>query len=207
MSNGAILVGYSGHSYVVYDILNANQISCYQYCEEAEKNRNPFNLTYLGSEFDNDILSQNRDSDFYLAVGNNVIRSKIYQHLSRLDINMPSLVHPCSIISKFCSIDYGSVIMPGVVINPASKIGKGVICNTSSVIEHEASIGDFVHIAPGAVLAGNVAIGKNSFIGANSVIKQGVQIGTNVTVGAGSVIIENVPDNSLVYGNPGKLKL
>ena len=96
--------------------------------------------------------------------------------------------------------------MPGVVINSFVNIGKGVICNTSSVIEHECSIDDFSHIAPGAVLAGNVSIGKHCFIGANSVIKQGVRIGNGVTIGAGSVVLKDVSENSIVFGNPAKLK-
>jgi acetyltransferase-like isoleucine patch superfamily enzyme len=47
--------------------------------------------------------------------------------------------------------------------------------------------------------------GKHICIGANAVVKQGITIGRNCMIGAGSVIIKNVPDNSTIVGNPGKI--
>ncbi|MCL5018367.1 MAG: hypothetical protein M1416_01215 [Candidatus Pacearchaeota archaeon] len=35
----------------------------------------------------------------------------------------------------------------------------------------------------------------------------GLTIGENAIVGAGSVVTKDVPANSIVYGNPAKLKL
>ena len=50
--------------------------------------------------------------------------------------------------------------------------------------------------------AGRVKIGNNVFIGMNSTILKGVTIGNNVVIGANSLINKNVPDNSVVVGNP-----
>ena len=36
-------------------------------------------------------------------------------------------------------------------------------------------------------------------------ILPGVKIGRNSFIGAGSVIIKNIPENSVVYGNPSKI--
>ena len=63
----------------------------------------------------------------------------------------------------------------------------------------------YVHISPKATLCGNVSVGRLSHIGAGSVVIQGVKIGENVTIGAGSVILKDIPDNSIVVGNPGKI--
>ena len=49
-----------------------------------------------------------------------------------------------------------------------------------------------------------VVIGNNVFIGINSIVMPGVKIGNNVVVGAGSVVTKEVPDNSVVAGNPAK---
>jgi acetyltransferase-like isoleucine patch superfamily enzyme len=49
-----------------------------------------------------------------------------------------------------------------------------------------------------------IHIGENSFIGARSTILPSTHIGDNVIVGAGSVVKGNVPDNSIVMGNPAK---
>ena len=50
--------------------------------------------------------------------------------------------------------------------------------------------------------AGRVIIGNNVFIGMNATILKGVTIGNNVVIGANSLINKDVPDNSVVVGNP-----
>ena len=49
------------------------------------------------------------------------------------------------------------------------------------------------------------SIGNNVFIGAKSIIMYGVNIGNNVVVAAGSVVTKDVPDGSIVGGNPAKI--
>lgn len=51
-----------------------------------------------------------------------------------------------------------------------------------------------------------VTIGDNVWIGGNSVIFPGVTIGDNVTVGGGSVVTKDIPDNTLAYGNPCRVR-
>jgi acetyltransferase-like isoleucine patch superfamily enzyme len=51
----------------------------------------------------------------------------------------------------------------------------------------------------------NIEIGNNVFIGMNSILLPGVKIGNNVIVGAGSVVRGNIPDYSIIFGNPAKV--
>ena len=46
----------------------------------------------------------------------------------------------------------------------------------------------------------------NVNIGANSTILCGIRIGKGSTIGAGSVVTKDVPPNTLVYGNPAKVR-
>ena len=48
-------------------------------------------------------------------------------------------------------------------------------------------------------------IGKDCVIGINSIILPGVRIGNEVIVGAGAVVTKDIPDNSIVVGNPAKV--
>lgn len=204
--NHNIIIGYSGHSYVVLDVLSASGVNCYGYCDLQKKENNPFSLEYLGKDQDEEVAKKLTNFNAYLGIGDNNIRAKGFFFLKKYYLNFPVAIHPRSIVSQFTNIEEGVVVMAGAIINPFATIGAGTICNTGSIIEHECKVGRFVHLAPGSVLAGNVEIGEYSFIGANSVIRQGIKIGKNVLVGAGSVIVKDIQDNSVVYGNPSNRK-
>ena len=48
-------------------------------------------------------------------------------------------------------------------------------------------------------------IGNNVTVCAAATIVGGVRIGNNVTIGAGTVVVKDVPDNSVVVGNPMRI--
>ena len=50
-----------------------------------------------------------------------------------------------------------------------------------------------------------VTIGDDCWIGGGSIICPGVTIGNRCVVGAGSVVTKNVPDGSVVAGNPARI--
>lgn len=200
MKNVAI-IGYSGHSYVVIDVVQLLGYNIIGYFEKKEVENNPFELKYLGDER---LFEFNDDICCIIAIGDNTIRYKIYNYLIEKKVNILSLIHPKANVSNLSMIKEGTVVFQGASINAFANIGKGVIINTSSVVEHECVVGDFSHIAPSAVLAGNVKVGTNTFIGANSVIKQGISIGNNVIIGAGSVVLKDISDNTTWVGNPAK---
>lgn len=206
MNKPIIIIGYSGHAFVVCDVFISQQQEVIGYCDQKEMNKNPFNLTYLGSEREENTLNIISKNDWFIGIGNNKIRRAIFENLIQNKLQNPvNAIHKSAIIGAEVKIGSGVMIGSNSSINALAQIGNGVICNTGSIIEHECIIGDFVHIAPGAVLAGNVEVGAGSFIGANSVVKQGIKIGKDVILGAGSVVIRDIPDNVTVVGNPSKI--
>ena len=52
---------------------------------------------------------------------------------------------------------------------------------------------------------GEIVIGDNTFVGARVSVLLGSTIGKNCIIGANSVIKGNIPDNSIVVGNPSKI--
>ncbi|WP_052483710.1 DapH/DapD/GlmU-related protein [Flavobacterium sp. MEB061] len=50
-----------------------------------------------------------------------------------------------------------------------------------------------------------IVINDDVWIGANSVILPGVTIGTGAVIGAGSIVTKDVPEYSIVAGNPAKI--
>ena len=93
-------------------------------------------------------------------------------------------------IGKGTKIGYGGI---AVVIHKDAKIGKNCIIGTCVTIGGNKAndtvpiIEDSCYIATGAKILGTVIIGEGSFIGTNA------------------VVTKDVPPNSLVVGNPGKV--
>lgn len=201
----SIIIGYSGHAYVVADsyISNSNTLDYYSNLNQVDKN--PFNLLYLGCETDPNFKGWDMGLNFVLGIGDNNLRYRAGQLILSKFQKIENVIDSNAIISKTVKIGIGVFASKGVLINSFSKVHDFAILNTGCIIEHECEIGTAAHIAPGAVLAGNVKIGKRTFVGANSVIKQGVEIGDDVIIGAGSVIIENISSNSKIVGNPGRI--
>lgn len=201
-----ILIGYSGHGYVLTDIAIENNITLLGYFEKAIVQDNPFNLKYLGSENDEYLLNNFcNNAEFIIGIGDNRIREQVFEKLLKNGCQILTLKSLSASVSNTSIIENGTFVNRSVTINAFARIGKNVILNTGCIIEHECIISDSVHVAPGVVLAGNVSVGERTFLGANSVIKQGVKIGRDVIIGAGSVIIKDIPDGAKVVGNPGRL--
>ncbi|MGV6945623.1 acetyltransferase [Sphingobacterium kyonggiense] len=193
--NKISVFGASGHAKVILDIIELNKISI----------ENVFDADHVKTSLLN--YSVNHDlkqvkSNTFVAIGNNSIRKRIVE---QYDLTPDSLIHPSAVISKYVGMGIGSVVMAGVSINADSKIGDHCILNTNCSVDHDCIIEDYVHISPNASLAGNVQIGEGTHVGIGSTIIQGIKVGRNCIIGAGTVIIKDVPDNSVVVGNPGKV--
>jgi sugar O-acyltransferase (sialic acid O-acetyltransferase NeuD family) len=202
-----IIIGYSGHGFVVCGIINAAGKKITGYCDSEEKPYNPFALPYFGKEDSETALAAFKENEFFIAIGNNAIRQKVFDKLALQKLSPGNAIHPSAIMDVSAKLaEHGVMIAANVVVNPLAQIGTGAICNTGSIIEHECRVGDFAHIGPGAVLCGNVKVGNNSFVGANAVVRQGVTIGNNVMIGAGAVVLKDVPDNVTVMGVPAQTK-
>ena len=50
-----------------------------------------------------------------------------------------------------------------------------------------------------------VNIGNNCYVGPNTIISKGVTIRDLCVIGANTLINKDVPDNSIVFGTPGKI--
>ncbi len=58
------------------------------------------------------------------------------------------------------------------------------------------------------ILAGKhapVIIGNDVFIGMNSLILKGVSVGAGAVIGAGSIVVRDVPEATIVAGNPARV--
>ena len=100
-------------------------------------------------------------------------------------------IHPGATIGCCFFIDHGN----GVVIGETAEIGNNVC------IYHQVTLGGN-GLMPGKR---HPTLGDNITVGAGAKILGPVNIGENTKVGAGSVIVKDVPSDSVVVGNPGRV--
>lgn len=137
-----------------------------------------------------------------IAIGNNNTRADLAK---RVKSQFGILVHPSAVVSSYSCLGSGTVVNCGGIVQAGTTVGKHVIINTGAVVDHDNIIGDFVHISPNVSLTGHVEIGEGTHIGAGAVVIPKVKVGKWCVIGAGAIIIRDVPDFSVVVGNPGRI--
>ena len=92
-------------------------------------------------------------------------------------------------------------------------IGGGLVCyhgHGTVIAAHK--IGENFSVWQGVTIGKNVnsemapTIGNNVSIYTNAVVAGNITIGDDVKIGAGAVVMQDVPDHSLVFGNPCQIK-
>lgn len=200
-----ILFGAGGHGKVVLDILMASPGGAYDVIV-ADANPKLQGENFQGHTIVTPLMYADLDpSFFHVSIGHNIIRRTVFQELLGRGHHAMSVVHPAAVISRFASIDSGTLIAAQSVIAPGVSVGAGVIVNHGAIVDHDCSVGDFSHIAPNATLGGDVRVGSNVLIGAGAVVLPGVSIGEGAIIGAGAVIISDVDAFSTMVGVPGRM--
>lgn len=84
----------------------------------------------------------------------------------------------------------------GITVNPGAILGENVTLFKGSTVGSVRS----------GKRSGTPVIGSNVVIGTNAFVCGGIRVGNNVLIAANTFVDFDVPDNSLVYGNPGIIK-
>lgn len=110
---------------------------------------------------------------------------------------------------------FGSVILEdGVQIGANTVIARGAIDATrigtrskidnSCFISHNVNIGKDVFVVGETIVFGSAVIEDGAYVSGNATIRNGLSIGEKAIIGMGAVVVKNVPEASIVKGNPAK---
>jgi len=141
-----------------------------------------------------------------------------------------AIVHPGAQIGEGTRIWANANILEGAIIGKHCNICDGCYVERGALIGNHVTLKNGVAVFDGVTLKDDVFVGagaafindrnprshrdswvlektlvqKGAAIGANATVMCGITIGTYAVIGAGAVVIKNVPDHTIVVGNPAR---
>lgn len=159
--------------------------------------------------------------DFYRESGKWLSTQQIWAKCANPNLHFIYLLRKCQKYAKkspkgifWRMILRHHQIKYGFQIYPETQIGEGLYLGHWGhlVINPKAKIGKNCNIAQGVTIGqqnrgkyeGFPVIGDEVWIGPNAVIVGGITIGNNVLIAPNAYVATDIPDNSVVVGNPAK---
>jgi sugar O-acyltransferase (sialic acid O-acetyltransferase NeuD family) len=185
-----LLIGGGGHCKSVIDVIEQEGKYTIVGIVDKKELLGTKVLNYEVIACDNDLESLFQKYKYAcVTVGqiqSNSLRVKLFTKLKDIGFTLPAIISPLAYLSKYATLDEGTVVHHHALINSAAKIGKNCIINSKALIEHDVRVGDHCHISTAAVVNGGVVIENGSFFGSNATSKEYVEI--EGFVKAGSVV-------------------
>ena len=201
MSKKLVIIGASGHGKVVANIAKLNHYDDIVFLDDDSSKDKCGQYDVIGTSKNIDKYSV-KNCDFVIAIGDNKIRSDIYNMLVKKKFSIATLIHPTAVLDETVTIGEGTVVMANAVINTSTKIGEACIINTSSSVDHDCIIKNYVHISPNVSIAGSVSIGEKTWVGIGSILVNNINITQDCIIGAGSVVTKDIKKAGTYVGTP-----
>ncbi len=183
-----ILIGGGGHCHSVIDVIEQEGKFTIAgiVVNDMPKGTKVLNYEVIGSDDDLEILFK-KYQYAVITVGqirSNDVRVKLFNKLKKTGYKLPVIISPLAYVSKYATIDEGTVVMHQALINTNVKIGKNCIINTKALLEHDVTVEDHCHISTASVVNGGTKIKRNTFFGSNAVSKEVVEVNGFIKAGS-----------------------
>jgi acetyltransferase-like isoleucine patch superfamily enzyme len=130
-----------------------------------------------------------------------------WQNSQKLNFGKNTNISPLSFVFGNVKIGDNTFVGPFTIIDGSGGLEIGNNCSIA------AGVKIYSHDTVARALSGgnlniehsSTKIGNNCFIGPNTVITRGVKVSNQVYIGANSVILNDIPENSVVVGNPAQI--
>lgn len=159
-------------------------------------------VTILGDESTYAIQPDDR---FVMGIGTTQRKRQVAQRLRAKDAQFMTLIHPTAIVSQSATVGLGSVVCPNCVICADVSVGEFAMFNIYSSAGHDAVVGDYSVLSPYATLNGFAKLNEEVFMGSHSTVVASKTIGERSRISANTLVVNNVPPDTTVLGNPGKM--
>lgn len=206
MSKEIVIVGAGGHGRVCADMAEAAGFTIHGFADDNHELGDKINGHQVIANTFEDIKEHCQPGFrlFFVGIGDNGVRQKIYNMAVELGYDIPTILHPSAVVSRHATIGLGTTVMAGAVVHANTDIATSCILSTNSSVDYDCTIAESVQISPGVSIAGGVTIGARSFIGTGASIIPGVSIGEDCLVGAGAAVTKDIADGGRVAGVPAR---
>ena len=116
------------------------------------------------------------------------------------------LIDPGAAVADDIGIGPASIVSALATIGPEFSIGAHCFIRSGVTAGHDNILGDFVFIGANATLCGGCCIGRGAHVAPGATVREFVTVGRFAVVGLGAVVTKDVPDYSVVAGNPARVK-
>lgn len=173
-----LIVGAGGHGRSVAEaVLMADQFNLVGFLDDGAFARAEvvWDLPVLGPAiaFEN---YADQATHAVVAIGNNVLRQKLFAQLQAAGFALASVIHPKAMVSPRALLGSGVAVMAGAIVGTEASLGRGAIVNCGAVVDHHAQVREFGHLGVNACMAGGSVLGALAWLQAGAAIGYGVQV-------------------------------
>ena len=207
----AIFGGPGGGTVVAQSVRNLESVgtavNCIGFLNDTLAPGSPVGCLAVLGAFDS-WIDLNNETQFIAPLhkaGEATLRSERIIQLGIPSHRWCNVIDPNSQVDNSAKICHGTTLAPYVVVQPDVQIGSHVAIRSGVTIGHNSIVADYAFIGSNAALCGHVTVGVGAHISPCAAIRENVRIGMFSVVGLGAVVVDDVPDFSVVVGNPARI--
>jgi len=196
-----IIIGAGSTAKVVYEILVSNHeynlvgfVGNNEDKVAIENKKKVLPIPYLG---DRSILSQLKTHDirgFIVAVGDNLMREKIFYEAINSGLTPINAISHYAIIENTAKINEGTIIKSGAIISHSAEIGSNCLIDNGSIISGHSVIHNNCNLGSGSIVGTGSFLSKNVTLGMRSIVPKDSIIGKNQYIEDNKISKTNLPD-------------
>jgi acetyltransferase-like isoleucine patch superfamily enzyme len=131
-----------------------------------------------------------------------------WKRAEKLGFGKETSIYDSSFVFGDVAVGANCWIGPYTIIDGTGELVIGNFCTISTgvhIYTHD-NIKQTLSSGKIPIERAKVTIGNNVYIGPNAIIIKGISIGSNCVIAANAFVNTNVPDNSIVIGQPAEIK-
>ncbi len=194
-----VIIGAGGHGRVAADIAELIGYTSIIFLDDSPNN----DPTVVGTTAD--IPAYIAEADFFVAIGNPLIRKKFFDLLKAEGVTLVNLIHPAATVARSARLGEGVLVATQGVVGVNAVLGDGAIVNTLASVDHDCGLGAFSHVSAGVHMAGGTQIDSYTFVGVGATVIK--NICSHCTIGAGAVVVKPITECGTYIGVPAKRKI